>query len=105
MGQVSPLKSLLPVSLKFGSGLTGELAWGKLTVSAEMIAGVGTEERERKGREWQGLPLILVFSCELLKLRNKEQVFYNLNMEGQKTKELFSCILHEVGNLVLQICG
>ena len=33
------------------------------------------------------------------------QVFYDLNMEGQKTKELFSCILHEVGNLVLQICG
>ena len=53
----------------------------------------------------QGLPLILVFSCELFKLRNKEQVFYDMNMEGQKTKELFSCILHEVGNLVLQICG
>ena len=25
---MSPLKSLMPVSLKFGSGLTGELAWG-----------------------------------------------------------------------------
>ena len=29
---MSPLKSLLPVSLKFGSGLTGDLAWGKLSV-------------------------------------------------------------------------
>ena len=54
MGQVSPLKSLMPVSLKFGSGLTGELAWGKLTVSAEMIAGVRAEERGEEGQRVAG---------------------------------------------------
>lgn len=61
---MSPLKSLLPVSLKFGSGLTGDLAWGKLTVSTEMIADVRAEERGEEGQRVVGpAPYFSVLLC------------------------------------------